>query len=437
MAYSKNKRRIIEDSESEDDNNDEKLNIDNSPGLAPEIPNNNIDVLSLTDADKSVMEKCKIFISQTNGKYCATAMEEAISKINAIIQPILKNVDGREDYQKYCIHEDKCKRDNFFARGLYHPSTQEGVFPVSEEVLLLEVSALRNSSKAAKGKAIKTKALSVVFGPWWNYTLCRMLKILPNYKDGPDEELKSYTAVKLFLAMIDFIKEEKDVIKDGCLPKFKHDFGVDWIDCIKRAKLLFNHNSSTLLQNALIEAQKRVQSLGGEFDETKKKRSGIYTSQVRQQQSTRGKSEVVVKSSGQNSATTRDGNREAPRIHIVSNASQDDEWGRVRDGSGPEPPKFTGCWEFRRGALTSKTSFYINGSKDHLFVAHGEGSNEHVGNNYRGGRSYGRGNYGGRGGGRSGGRFSGGRGGARFGGGRLGNGGVGGRGDYYGPPAGI
>ncbi|KAL7473110.1 hypothetical protein ACHAXS_013468 [Conticribra weissflogii] len=427
MAYSKSKRRIIEDSESEDDNYDDKHNSDNTPGLVHEVPNNHAAVLSLTDADKTAMDNCKIITSQTDGKFCATAMEEALSEIKSIIQPFKKNTDGREDYQQYCIHEDKSRRDDFFTRRLYHPANQEDSSPVPEEVLLLEVSTLRNSSKAAKGKAIKTKALSVVFGPWWNYTLCRMLEILQDCNDGTDEKLKSYTAVKLFLAMVDFIKEEKYVMKDGCLTRFKEDFGVDWIDCIKKAKLVFNHHSSKLLHDALVEAQERVEALGGEFSESKKKRSGIYSSQSHKQQSKRGKSDVILKSSKQECTTRSGRNHEAPRARVVSNASQDDGWGRVRDGSGPEPPKSKGRWEFSRGALTSTIS-YFGGSNDHLFVIREQGSGGYGRKNYGDMRNYGRGNHGGRGG-----RFGRGHGGARLGGGKLRNGGSG---DYYGPPAG-
>jgi len=206
------KRNFLEDSDSDSDNND---------GGGDGETN------FFTTEERIAINKCEIKVVTKDGKYSKDTLQCAIKNIGV---PPLQQKEGASLniplYKMYCI--EKGQEKNYFDRPIYQVHDGgTGSGEPTEEDILLEINALRQSEKAAKNRMFKSKGGGVIFGPWWNYSLQRLLDLSAENKR---ESLEHYTAILIMKSLFSFITEDLEIVKPGAktLSRLKDSFGIDW-----------------------------------------------------------------------------------------------------------------------------------------------------------------------------------------------------------------
>jgi len=206
------KRNFLEDSDSDSDNND---------GGGDGETN------FFTTEERIAINKCEIKVTK-DGKYSQDILQQSIEKIGV---PPLQQKEGvalnAPLYEMYCI--EKGQEKNYFDRPIYQVHDGgTGSGEPTEEDILLEINALRQSEKAAKNRMFKSKGGGVIFGPWWNYSLQRLLDLSNEKKER--ESLEDYTAILIMKSLFSFITEDLEIVKPGAktLSRLKDSFGIDW-----------------------------------------------------------------------------------------------------------------------------------------------------------------------------------------------------------------
>ena len=182
-----------------------------------------------TIEEKNAINKCDIKVTK-DGKYSEDILQHAIKKIGV---PPLQQKEGVALniplYEMYCI--EKGQEKNYFDRPIYqiHDGGGTGSGEPTEEDILLEINALRQSEKAAKNRMFKSKSGGVIFGPWWNYSLQRLLDLSAENKKKR-ESLEDYTAILIMKSLFSFITQDLEIVKPGAktLSRLKDSFGIDW-----------------------------------------------------------------------------------------------------------------------------------------------------------------------------------------------------------------
>jgi len=203
------KRHFLEDSDSDSD--------DNGGGVETNF---------FTVEERTAIDKCDIKVTK-DGKYSKDLLQQSIEKIGV---PPLQQKEGvtlnTPLYKMYCI--EKGQEKNYFDRPIYQVHDGgTGSGEPTEEDILLEINALRQSEKAAKNRMFKSKGGGVIFGPWWNYSLQRLLDLSAENKG---ESLEHYTAILIMKSLFSFITEDLEIVKPGVktLSRLKDSFGIDW-----------------------------------------------------------------------------------------------------------------------------------------------------------------------------------------------------------------
>ena len=207
------KRNFLEDSDSDSDNND-----DGTSGVETNF---------FTIEERIAINKCEIKV--TKDEYSEDLLQHAIEKIGV---PPLQQKEGvalnAPLYEMYCI--EKGQEKNYFDRPIYQVHDGgTGSGEPTEEDILLEINVLRRSEKAAKNRMFKSKGGGVIFGPWWNYSLQRLLDLSAENKKER-ESLEDYTAILIMKSIFSFITEDLEIVKPGAktLSRLKDSFGIDW-----------------------------------------------------------------------------------------------------------------------------------------------------------------------------------------------------------------
>jgi hypothetical protein len=251
------RRNDLKDSDSEDSDNggDERT-----------VTSDIADIF--TDKEIEAINKCKIQTNDNRGIYSDDFISRAIAKVG--MPPLeLAIQDGAVPlYQKYRVNDPK----EFYDRAIYkvHGAKSHDCNPECvEESILLEIETIRRSEKAVKVRLFKNKDTGgmVVFGPWFNYALQRLLQ-LSSKETGRSATAESssedYTAVKIIRSLFTFITEDlKEVIKPGKLLELKTKMGVDWDGNMKAARKVINYcgGSAHFLHKELTIVEAYVESL--------------------------------------------------------------------------------------------------------------------------------------------------------------------------------
>jgi len=181
----------------------------------------------------------------------------------------LEEDQAEHKYQEYQVMKDKI--DAFLSKPIWKRSGDP-----SEEVLLLEIEALRRSSKKTKITMFKNNSKTggqVMFGPWWNYALQRIVQISSD-NTGDDLDWESYTVVRILLSLFAFVTESNDVVKKGKLADLKSAFGVDWDNNIKTArKVISRYAKDSILDNECTKCELYVDSLRGPLPSSNDKKN--------------------------------------------------------------------------------------------------------------------------------------------------------------------
>jgi len=243
------RRHILEDSDDDDG--------------SPPVKNN-----FFTAEEEEAIEKCNIKINGNQGKYSEDHMARSIARRG---EPPLEMVEqggnSLQLHEKYRVKKGEEKK-SFFEQDIYKvhgTSGEDYVVSSSEETILLDIEVIRRSGKAAINRMLKNKEMGgmVVFGPWWNYALQRILQLSSDesIKDG---SLEDYTAVKIIRSLFAFIKDDlKEMIKDSkALRKLNSDFGIDWVENLKTARRVINHcGPSHFLDKELSAVEAHIEGL--------------------------------------------------------------------------------------------------------------------------------------------------------------------------------
>lgn len=256
------RRHILEDSDSDDDG---------QCGVGFVAPSN-IDFF--TDDEKNAIGRCRIQLNDKGGIYSEKYMSDAIARLGKPPLELVQDSDLRPLNQKYRVkNESKSSNSKFFERDYYEVHDQRRVpgncDPTCfEEAILLEIEAIRQSEKAVKNVMFKKKETGgkVVFGPWFNYALQRLLELSSSHTSGtamatPPGE---YTAVKIIGSLFSFIANDlNEVIKCGQLEKLKTIMGVDLVGNVNTARKVIDHigGSAHFLHNELVRVEAHVKSL--------------------------------------------------------------------------------------------------------------------------------------------------------------------------------
>lgn len=205
--------------------------------------NDGVDFFSAEEAEAIV--RCNIQVNDNNGRYSEELVRQAIEELReTMLQAVNQGGDGAgelQPHQQYCVK--KGEQENFFARYIYTVHGGVGAASPSEEAILLEIEAIRRSEKAIKNKLFKLKETggSVVFGPWWNYSLRRVLE-LSSDDTLTAESFGDYTAVKILRSLFEFITNDLgDIVKRGHLALLKDRFSVDWQANARTARRVIDH----------------------------------------------------------------------------------------------------------------------------------------------------------------------------------------------------
>ena len=217
-----------------------------------------------TPVERLGINRCNIQINN-DGKYSDEYMHRSIAKLGE--PPLEKLTQAGEDvplHLGYCIKKGEEKQ--YFERNIYkvHGSSGGDDGSPSEEDILLEVGAIRKSDKAGKNRMFKTKAGGVIFGPWWNYSLQRLLDLSADKNQTP-ETLGQYTAIIILRSMFCFITQDLAIVKPATstLPKLTSQFGIDWPKATQIARKVINHlgGSSHFLNRELSAVEAHVEGL--------------------------------------------------------------------------------------------------------------------------------------------------------------------------------
>mmetsp|Transcript_23889 Transcript_23889/g.54684 ORF Transcript_23889/g.54684 Transcript_23889/m.54684 type:complete len:333 (+) Transcript_23889:252-1250(+) len=150
---------------------------------------------------------CNIKPPDAMGKYSDVRMAKALS----VIEPYLMEdeesdeVDVEYSYQVYAVKRERTA--SFFFRPLYHASELSVLHrPCTEEAVLLEAEVLRHSSSHVLSELFSKSNYSgrLVFEAWWHYSLCRLNYMAKRLDTVSLNELKSYTSVRILIALIRF-----------------------------------------------------------------------------------------------------------------------------------------------------------------------------------------------------------------------------------------
>lgn len=214
----------------------------------------------LTADQVSEIEECNIKTDGKGGTYSSDAMNLAISQNEANLVRLEEDQDqAQQHYQEYQVMKDKI--DAFLSKPIWKRSGEP-----SEEVLLLEIEALRRSSKKTKVTMFKYNSKTggkVMFGPWWNHALQRIVQISSD-STGDDLDWARYTAVRILLSLFAFVTESTDVVKKGKLADLKSAFGVDWDNNVKTArKVISLYAKDSILDNQCTTCELHIDSLRG------------------------------------------------------------------------------------------------------------------------------------------------------------------------------
>lgn len=250
------KRRILEDTDDEDDGSD---------GSPPPAPAADISSRFFTDEEMQKVDKCNIQVNDNKGRYSEESMSRAIAALGDSIEGT--GGDSRRAYEKYRVKkEEKVK---FFNRDVYSvhgESSNDYHSSPSEESILLELEVIRRSIKGVKAVLFKQKETGgmIVFGPWWNYALKRVLQ-LSSDEDIDNDSLGDFTAVKIIRSLFSMIKDDlSEVVKPGKLEQLNSMFGVDWVKNIEIARRVIDHCvPSHPLAGELSAAEAHVAGLKG------------------------------------------------------------------------------------------------------------------------------------------------------------------------------
>jgi len=226
----------------------------------------------LTEDQVNEIEDCNIK-SDGDGTYSDDAMDLAISQNEAnLVQ--LEDDQSAHKYQEYQVLKDKV--ESFLAKPIWKRSGDP-----SEEVLLLEIEALRRSSKRTKINMFKHNGKTggqVMFGPWWNYALQRIVQISSDKNTGDALDWEKYTACRILLSLFAFVTESTDVVKKGKLADLKSTFGVDWDNNVKTARKVISHCAeNSILDEECTKCEFHVDSLRGALpsNDTKKNQEPV------------------------------------------------------------------------------------------------------------------------------------------------------------------
>jgi len=222
-----------------------------------------------TDKEKNAINRCQIQINNTGGIYSHENMLRAIENVGMTLLEKLDTDDG-DGGHRYRVKVGS--RIEFFERDIYkvHDSNNNARHPCTEEAILLEIEALRQSEKATKNRMFKQKKTGamVVFGPWFNYAFQRLLQ-LASSNNGSSSATTSismggYTVVKIIRSLFSFITDDlKDIVKYGKLNDLKTKRGVDWLRNVGTARKVINHcgDLAKFLHDELVKVEAHVQSL--------------------------------------------------------------------------------------------------------------------------------------------------------------------------------
>lgn len=193
-------------------------------------------------------------------------MSSAIASLGGTLE--LVSGQGGSLYERYRVV--KGDFEAFLGRGVFNIHGGNGDDYAdetpSEESILLGIEALRRSEKKVKIQLFKKKETGgmVVFGPWWNYALKRLLD-LSSDPEIDEQSLGDYTAVKITKALFLLVAQDlNDVMKVGKLKQLNTAFGVDLLKNISYARKVIDHcGFSNLLQQELSAVEAHVEGLKG------------------------------------------------------------------------------------------------------------------------------------------------------------------------------
>eukprot|EP00571_Detonula_confervacea_P010405 CAMPEP_0172302884 /NCGR_PEP_ID=MMETSP1058-20130122/4525_1 /TAXON_ID=83371 /ORGANISM="Detonula confervacea, Strain CCMP 353" /LENGTH=806 /DNA_ID=CAMNT_0013013537 /DNA_START=222 /DNA_END=2642 /DNA_ORIENTATION=+ len=244
------RRHVLEDSDSDGDG---------SPPASNDF---------FTAEEKEAIDKCDIQVNSDQGIYSEDLMSRAIARVGEPPLEVVEQEGGEspQSYERYCVKKGQEKE--FFERDVYMVHDPKGggynSTSPSEETILLEIEAIRRSEKAIKNRMFKNKKTGgmVIFGPWWNYAVGRLLE-LSSDKSLTAQTFGQYTAVKIIRSLFSFItKDLKECVKPGNLQALSSKMGVDWAENTKTARRVLTHcGPSHFLDKELSVVEAHVESL--------------------------------------------------------------------------------------------------------------------------------------------------------------------------------
>ncbi|KAL3817644.1 hypothetical protein ACHAXA_011732 [Cyclostephanos tholiformis] len=222
-----------------------------------------------TKKEIEAIDKCKIQINDNWGIYSDDYTSRAIAKVGMSLIELVVQDGAPLLYQKHRVKVGSERM--FFDRAIYKvhgPKSDDFDPECLEEAILLEIETLRRSEKSAKNRLFKNKETGgmVVFGPWFNYALQRLLRLssIDTGETATSASLGEYTAVKIIRSLFSFITEDlKDVVKPGRLQDLKNMMGVDWEGNVNAARKVINHcgGSAHFLHKEFTIVEAYVESL--------------------------------------------------------------------------------------------------------------------------------------------------------------------------------
>ncbi|KAL3762651.1 hypothetical protein ACHAW5_007222 [Stephanodiscus triporus] len=331
------RRHILEDSDSDD----------NGHGGGSRLITTNNDLF--TAEEKEAIEKCKINPNDNFGIYSDDYTSRAIAKVGEPPLEMVVQDGGLQLYQKYRVRVGSEK--DFFERDIYkaHGSNSDACDPTClEEAILLEIETLRRSEKAAKNRMFKNKETGgmVVFGPWFNYALQRLLQ-LSSSDIGP-ASLGEYTAIKIVRSLFSFITDNlKDVVKPGKLQALKTAMGVDWAKNVDTARKVINHcgGSAHFLYEEFVIVEAHVESLKSKAKPPPAPAAAVSPSSnkavvpapskqghVNADKEVNARNARIAAMKAHASAHLPGISAAPPQTKVSATSSANDGWGRRRDG---------------------------------------------------------------------------------------------------------
>jgi len=329
-----------------------------------------------TDEEKEAIDKCKIQTNDSWGIYSDHYTSRAIAKVGE--PPLEKVVQNGSQllYQKYRVKPGSEK--GFFERDVYKV---HGLKPDDscdpeclEEAILLEIEAIRRSEKAAKNRMFKNKETGgmVVFGPWFNYALQRLLRLSSDVvRIATVASLEEYTAVKIIRSLFSFITEDlKEVIKPGQLHRLKTTMGVDWEKNLNTARKVINHcgGSDHFLFNEFAILEAHVESLKSKTKPPPPAAAVSLSSSASNTTMVAAPTkQAQVNANAKASAHSLGNAAVPPHTTVSASSSADDGWGRRSQpsaylpDSATAPPHTTGYASSDGWGRSSQPSAHLPG----------------------------------------------------------------------------